>query len=170
MRHEIRLGFGPLMAAACAGPLFIATAFTGSYYVQLPQAVPVSADILYILPGLYLLSTVFGFFLAILPVLAGAAIMGWVGKWTAFGRTPALWACVGAAIPAFFALLFWAIDPGNIESEQSGVFVVALIVTGGACALVCRRYVQWVDAQPSKAPAPAKISVRAAAVDPRLLR
>jgi hypothetical protein len=170
MNHETRLGSGPLIAAACAGPLFTGVLFTGLYYVELPQAVPVSEDILYVLPGMYLLSTIAGFFIAILPVLTGATIMGVIGKHTQLSRTPALWACVGAGIPAVVALLLWASDPGNIDSPQSGAFVVAFVVTGGICALICRRHVRWVDAEPGEIHSPARISVRAAAVDPRLLR
>jgi hypothetical protein len=70
-----------------------------------------------------------GFLLAVLPCLAGAALM------TALSPIPMMrahlaWFTAGCLFPLGTVLLGWT---------EMGTTAAALSVTGGACALICRR-------------------------------
>jgi hypothetical protein len=170
MKTEMRMGFGPLVASLVAGPIFTSVATIGYYYQRSTEAVTVPENALLTTLGVLILTMVFGFMIALLPNMCGTALMGYVGNHSAFSRTPAIWASVGGALPAITTFIFWLIDPENINLQDHGATVVALIITGSLCALICRRHIRWVAYQPLAAPARTKTIARTIEEDPRLLR
>ncbi len=170
MKTEMRMGFGPLIASAFAGPIFSLAAAIGLYYQSLTEAVTVQESALFAAPGFLILSIIFGFVLAFLPNLFGTTLMGYIGNHSDFSRTPAIWASVGATIPAVTAFIFWLRDPENISLPEHGAFMIAFLITGCVCALICRRHIRWVEYQPYAAPARKKTVARTIMEDHRLLR
>jgi hypothetical protein len=170
MKTEMRLGFGPLIASGFAGPIFSLAAAIGLYYQRGTEAVAVPESALLAVPGFLILSTIFGFMIALLPNLFGTMLMGYIGNHSYFSRTPAIWASVGAALPAVTAFIFWLIDPENINLAENGTYIMAFMVTGCVCALICRRHTRWVEYRTLATPERAKTIARTTMEDPRLLR
>lgn len=130
----------PLMAAiigsAAAGPVFVASLAFAAFLQQIPQPVVVTADGLATLVPITLLAFFIGFFLGLVPNLAGAALMTLAGDKLVEAQSPVAWVLAGAAAGAGLTLLF-GISP---EEPTLGVPVV---LTSAVCAGLCRAQLRW---------------------------
>ncbi len=124
---------GIFLAAFVAGPIFVTSMMLAYYISMIPAAVPLSPAMLAMLPGM-IITVPFGFLLAILPCLIGSALMTWASG-LAIGRTRLSWVAAGSFAP--FAATYRL-----VQTHDGGIACFALAMTGGMCALICRRYAE----------------------------
>lgn len=123
-------GAGVALAAFLAGPIFVLSLAFAAYCSEIPAALPIDTAISFYLWWL-VLSMPFGFFIAILPCLIGAAAMVSISDHRTM-RAPLAWGLVGGLMPLTGTIFFFWHDWGAAS--------FALSATGAACALICRRY------------------------------
>ena len=162
---RVEYGFGPLFAAIAAGPIFLTALMLGMGYASLPQAIPVDPDaplvvLVYLIPA-----TIVGILLAIIPCMIGCALMAHLGRIVPFMRLPPFWALAGM-LP-----IVLGIAVTGFESEAAPAYF-ALLTTGAACALICRKFTCWEDATETAPTAPAHTTngFHEASEDRRILR
>jgi hypothetical protein len=126
---------GAVIASVSAGPIFVlAFALTG-LSAGVDAASALGAGLVAIV-GVGVIAIPFGFMLSIVPNLIGAWILAMLGQGNDGVRLPVVWIVVGSLAAGLFA---WAIRPSFGGAEM----VVAFAATGGACALICRRFTRW---------------------------
>jgi hypothetical protein len=128
MRRE-RKHTGPFLASLAAGPVFVLT-----IYVQRLAEHPAWFDDEYwAMPVIGLLAVAVGTFLAAVPNVVAYRIMYRVGRTNEGSRLPVFWALTGGLFAGSFS--FWIDAPEH--------FVIAFVVTGVTCALICRAEARW---------------------------
>lgn len=142
----------PIIAAIFALPFFAAVTFLISIIERLPEPVEVIQlgetfiELLAIVFG----SLLFGWIIAIIPCVIGTAILANLGKTCPAARLLIFWVVVGAAVIAIPTAI-----AGRFTGDGAFVFI-ALSLTGGFCAALCRHFTAWVEvslATPALAPA-----------------
>ena len=122
---------GLVLACLVAGPVFVISATAAGAYLTLPQPIMIEPRDLASLAMLLLASCLFGFLIALLPVLIGATAMRAAAERIDVARAPIAWAAVGALCGA--GLAWWS----EVTTEQPEL-AFALIVTSALCARLCR--------------------------------
>jgi hypothetical protein len=156
MRQTVFIAKGIFWSAALAGPIFLIALGGVSLYNSLPEPITVTdrwltaESISTILLGI-IPTIIVGFIAGILPIVAGASILGNLGRTIAVVRLPIVWVATGIAV----AVIPLAI--GGALFEPSPV-PAAVIITSGMCALLSRLHAKWIDdpverKQPIRAPA-----------------
>ena len=151
-RDQPRYLKAPFIAAIFAGPIFIAAVFLAFTYLQLPKTIEIEAPSIELgeLAGLILGSFVFGWLIAVIPCAIGTAAMAHIGKIYTGTRMVAVWVATGMAVIGVPASLLEGFTPNNAPVN------IALTLTGGVCAAICRRFTTWGDApetEPARPPA-----------------
>ncbi len=122
----------PVVAALLAGPVF-AIGMSVAGWMQAPaEAIDPHAllpILLFLLPPVWLI----GMLLAIVPTFAGTAMMRWAGRGNFAMQMPVAWALAGALAAGGVTAAF----------AQDSMATVAMSITGGCCALICRWRVRW---------------------------
>jgi hypothetical protein len=158
MKQRVFIAKGVLISSIAAGPIFVAIFALLSLYGSLPNAVPVSSirldvETIAAFLGMGLLVLLFGFIFALLPNAVGGALLGKLGQQSDTARLPLIWAASGSA----FVAIPIAIAGGLGGDDPTPT--IALIITGGLCALIVRRHTKWVaDRDEPATPAPAFVS------------
>ncbi len=151
-RDQPRYITAPLIAAVFAGPFFLAAVFLAFTYSQLPKPIEIGSSNIEMgeLSGLILGSLFFGWFIAVTPCAIGTAVMAHIGKSFPGTRMVAVWIAAGMAVIGAPAILLGGFSPNYAPLN------VALTLTGGFCAALCRRFTTWGEAPltvPAHAPA-----------------
>jgi len=133
VRH---VGSGAVLASLAAGPLFLAVAATGELLDGNP--IVLTPNEVELIAGAIWLAMIFGWFVAIVPNLLGALLMGRLGRDNVVARLPVMWSLAGAALGGGAIWLTWTGEDRVGASSQMAA-VAAL------CALVCRARVRWID-------------------------
>ena len=156
----------PFVASLVAGPVFILSAAAISGASAPTQAIPITADGIVLFVMMTGIVVIIGFITALLPTAIGTGIMARIGCASPVSRLPVVWGLVGAAS---VAVLAWLPDGFGHGNARMGI---AMTISGGVCALICRRYTRWIEQEESAEtpPARAKVSLRGCDPDPRLLR
>jgi hypothetical protein len=131
-----RLLAGIVVAALAAGPVFFIAGTLLSTVIASPGGVFgwVEGQAL---PFVLLLSVRYVFLPAILPVTLGATAMAVLGAMFRGARSWLAWLLAGLVLAGLICLLF----PDLLSTfRQLGV---ALLITGGACGLICRAFARW---------------------------
>ncbi len=139
---------GPLIASIAAGAVFLIVYLTVDLVTG--SSLPVTNEPLTdaILKWLFLagvfvaVGTPIGFLYAIIPNLIGNAVMHWVGSHMVAARPGGVWAIVGALAAGVPAALIAA---ANNAAKEGISVTMAFAITGGVCALICRRFTRWAD-------------------------
>lgn len=121
---------GALFASTAAGPVF-AAALAATLLASMPTSF---GSVLTGFGIVFALSIPVGFVLALLPNIAGTALLALSGTTWPPARAPLAWAANGAAFG-------WLIGAG----VGGSLLAIPMAVTGTACALICRRCVAWPD-------------------------
>jgi hypothetical protein len=132
-----RLLAGIVVAALAAGPVFFTAGTLLSGLIVSPGAEAFrwaeGAD----LPILLLLSVRYAFLPALLPVTIGAAAMAVLGAMFRRARSWLAWLLAGLVLAGVVCL---ALFPDLLTFR---LLAVALLITGIACAMICRAFVRW---------------------------
>ena len=166
VKIDAQFARAPVIASLIAGPVFLLSAVVTVAVLFPSQAIPVAADSIVTVAMVAVITTIIGFLIALLPTAIGTGIMAWVGCASPVSRLPVVWGFVGAAT---VAVLAWLPDGFGHGNARMGI---AMTITGGVCALICRRYTRWIEQEESAAPLPERttLSPRECDPDPRLLR
>lgn len=121
---------GPLFASLAAGPVF-SLALAIKLVLRMPGAYD---EALVGFGVIFILCVPVGFVFSLIPNIAGAALLAWTGRAWYLARHPLVWAASGG-------LLGWLIGAAAMGS----FVVVPVVMTGVACALICRMLVSWPD-------------------------
>lgn len=135
MTVRAQIGAGVLMGTLVAGPVFV-TMLMLTYGSYSPGDTTDPSG-LAMLPAVMAVVLPFGAVLALLPVLLGAWLMGWLGCANQGGRLPVAWALAGGFLAG---LPTWLLD-----GEQQ--VVISLAATGTLCALAARWQTRWVEGE-----------------------
>lgn len=135
----IRIGSihkGVMLASLTAGPIFLTAAALAFLYLTIPAPIVIRGDELAGFMGLLLLASVFGFIIALLPNLIGAAAMVALADRCVAARLPVVWTLVGGGIGLVTAAL--------LGSEIAApAFSFGLIAAAAGSARLCRASVDW---------------------------
>ncbi len=139
---------GPLIASIGAGAVFLVANVTASFMfgTNLPAMNEPLSDMilkwLFLAGAFIAIGTPVGFLYAIIPNLIGNVVMHWIGTRVTSARAGGIWAIVGALAAGVPAALIAA--PNNPANEGISL-TMSFAITGGVCALVCRRFTRWTD-------------------------
>jgi hypothetical protein len=131
MTVRAQIGAGVLFGTLAAGPVYVTALMLSMAHFSpgyMADDTKLAMWAVLMLPALPI-----GAGIAFVPVLLGASLMGWLGRWNEAARLPVLWALAGgflAGIPA------WLIEGGPVA-------VTSLAATGAICALAARWQTQW---------------------------
>lgn len=139
---------GPLIASIAAAAVFLIAYLTVDLVTgsSLPVTNEPLADVilksLLVAGAFIVIGTPIGILYAIVPNLIGNAVMHWVGSHMVAARAGGTWAIVGALAAGVPAALIAA---SNNAAKEGISVTMAFSITGGVCALICRRFTRWVD-------------------------
>ncbi len=142
MKQEVRLGLGPIKASLAAGPIFGLSLMLTNYVNDIPKAVPLYANDALPFFGLSIGFLIGGLIISIFPNVIGALILGSVCEQNPVFRIPIVWAGIGAAAIAVPALAIYV--GGGGFAPDTAQLTIALVMTGAACATICRRSARWI--------------------------
>lgn len=140
-----RLLAGIVVAALAAGPVFFIAGSLVSAFIASPGGEVFHWVGAQDLPLILLLSVRYSFLPALLPVTLGTAAMAVLGAMFRRARSWLAWMLAGVVLAGLICLLF----PDLLSFR---LLAVALLLTGIACAIVCRAFARW----PEDADAPAR--------------
>lgn len=131
-------GGAALLTSVFAGPIYVASFALAEFCRQIPQAWPLSLEIVAAVVTTLVLSVIGGFVLSLAPNLLGAGIMAHAADASESARSPLAWIGVGAVTGALFALPFsW------IGERIDPLTMFPLVATSAACAGLCWRFMGW---------------------------
>jgi hypothetical protein len=134
----VRLLIGIAVAAVAAGPVFFLSGVVVSIFMSSAGAEVFGWADAETLPIILLVSIRYAFLPALLPMTLGAAAMAVLGAMFLTARSWLVWLLAGAAMAGLVCLLF----PDLLGFR---LVVVALVITGIACAGICRAFARWPD-------------------------
>lgn len=132
-------GHAAIIASTAAGPAFVLSLAAAWLYLQVPRPIPFEFDPVDLVGsgiGFMVMATIFGFLLALLPNLAGAALMAALAETNEMARDPIAWTAAGLLAGAGIAAL-----TGGFEDNGPTAF--AVIATSAICARICRAQLDW---------------------------
>lgn len=127
----VTVGSGATAATFAAGPSFVIIGMAVDYGTE--PVHPFGVDGLGVIIIFLPFASLFGVFLAFLPIVAGASLLGAVGRNNAGVRLPAFYMLAGAGAGASIGTVGGA----------AGAAVMATV--GTICALICRWGTHWQD-------------------------
>lgn len=131
-----RLLAGIVVAALVAGPVFFVVGTLLSTVIPSPGGEVFRWAEAQALPLILLTAVRYAFLPALLPMTVGAAGMAVVGAMFRSARAWLAWLAAGMLLAGIACLLF----PDLLAFR---LLAISLLVTGGACGLVCRAFTRW---------------------------
>jgi hypothetical protein len=131
-----RLLIGIVVAALAAGPVFFIAGTLASAFVASPGGDVFRWTEAEALPLLLFRAIRYAFLPALLPATLGAALMAVFGAMFTGARSWLAWLLAGAVEAGLICLLF----PDLLAFR---LLAVALLITGIACAAICRAFARW---------------------------
>lgn len=132
MSGRTEIGAGVLMGTLVAGPAFTTLIGVATMTQEHGTLDKLAAAIAF---G-FTIAVPFGAILAVIPVLLGTSLLGWLGSVNEGARLPPFWALIGAAAAGLPA--WWLGD------ADTGAMFAA---TGAICAVAARWKTRWLEAQ-----------------------
>lgn len=120
----------PLIAAASAGPLFVAAASAADLYLRVPQPVTVGAGEVAQFIAILLPAFLVGGIVGLVPIMLGTLVMTALAERFELARQREIWWLTGGAIGGALAFAF-----ASPEVPQAAF---ALVATSAICAGICR--------------------------------
>jgi len=132
-----------MIASLVAGPLFLLSFLFAKIVAEPPPLSNMPASVVGIATALTVAAAPLGFIVSIVPISLSAWVMTRMGRYEPEIRAPFLWAATGGALAIAIAV---AVSMGLFREERPDVpLVMAAMVPGVVCALICRRTAVWPD-------------------------
>ncbi len=149
-RTQTRYLKAPIIAAVFAFPIFAAATFFIGIVEQLPNPVAIRqpGETIIELLAIVFGSLLFGWMIAIIPCVIGTAVLANVGRNYPATRFPLFWVFVGTTVIGIPTAIAQDFNP------TTATVVIALTLTGGFCAAICRRFTTWFEAPKEEAVRP----------------